>query len=50
MSENENIKEIIYYQRLPFILKIVQTKLISSHHNNPLADHFDIDKIKELIS
>ena len=46
----ENVYRVLYYQKLPFISKIIQTKLISWHHNNSLADHFGIDKTRELIN
>ena len=29
--------------------EIIWTELISRHYNNPLADHFGIDKTRELI-
>ena len=41
---------MLYHQGLPFVPKVIQTKLISRHHDNPLADHFGIDKTRELIS
>ena len=33
-----------------YISKVMRTKLISKHHNHPLASHFRIDKTRELIA
>ena len=33
-----------------FILKAIQTELISRHYNNPLVSHFDIKKTCELLA
>ncbi len=46
----EEIKEVLHYQGLPYMPEIVRTELISRHHDNPLAGHFGIDKIRELIA
>lgn len=43
------VKKILYHQKLPFILKALQIKLICRHHNNSLASYFGINKIRELI-
>ena len=40
---------MLHYQRLPFVPEIIRTKLISRHHDNPLAGHFSINKTRELI-
>lgn len=40
----EDIEEVFYYQGLPYISKITHSELISRHHNNPLAGHFEIEK------
>ena len=45
----EEVDRVLHYQRLLFILEAIQTKLISRHHNDPLARDFDIDKTRELI-
>ena len=31
------------------MLEIIQTKIISQHHNDPPAGHFGVDKTRELI-
>ena len=46
----QDIKGVLHYQGLPYIPEIIRTKLISRHHNNPLADHFGIEKIRELVA
>ncbi len=46
----ENIEQVLYYQGLPYIPKVICSKLISRHHNDPLAGHFDIKKTRELIA
>ena len=45
----KNVNRVLHYQELPFISKIIPTKLISRHHDNSLAGHFGINKTKELI-
>ena len=40
---------MLHYQKLLFVSKIIQIKLISQYHNNLLAKHFSINKNKELI-
>ncbi len=46
----EEIEEVLPHQGLPYMSEIVRTKLISRHHNDPLAGHFGIDKTRELIA
>lgn len=46
----KNIKEMFYYQGLPYVLKIICSKLISRHHNDLLVDHFGIEKTQKLIA
>ncbi len=40
---------MLHYQDLPYILKVICSELISRHHEDPLAGHFDIEKTRELI-
>lgn len=40
----EEIEEILHWEGLPYILKIVKTEFISRYYNNVLADHFTIKK------
>ena len=46
----EEIDDIFYYQSLPFVLKAIQTELISHHHNDLLAGHFGIKKTCKLLA
>ncbi len=41
---------MLHWEGLPYIPKVISTKLISRHYDNPLAGHFDIKKIPELIA
>ena len=40
----EDSDGILHYQCLPYIPKIIRTKLISRHYDDPLAGHFGIEK------
>ena len=44
-----DIDGVLHHQGLPFVPKIIRTKLIGRHHDDPLAGHFGIDKTRELI-
>ena len=46
----DDIDGMLHHQDLPYVPKIIRIELISRHHNNPLADHFGIKKIRELIA
>ncbi len=46
----KDIEEVLYYQSLPYVPKVIRSELISKHHNNPLAGPFDIQKTQELIA
>ena len=41
---------MLHYQGLLYVPEIIQTELISRHHDNPLAGHFGIEKTRELIA
>ncbi len=41
---------MLHYQGLPYLPKIVKTKLISTHYDDPPAGYFGIDKTRELIA
>ena len=49
-SWEENADMVIYNPNPLYIPEIVKTELISRYHDNPLAKHFRIDKIGELIT
>ena len=46
----ENVEEMLWYRELAYVSEIICSKVISHHHDNPLAGHFDIDKTRELVS
>ncbi len=46
----ENIEQVFHYQGFLYVPKVIRSKLISRHHNNPLASHFGIKKTRELIA
>ncbi len=46
----EDIEQILYYQGLPYVPKVIRSELISRHHDDPLVDHFGIEKTRELIA
>ena len=35
---------------MPYVFEIIRTKLISRHHNDPLAGHFNIKKTRKLVA
>ena len=39
---------ILHHQGLPYVPEIIRTELISRQHNDPLVDHFGIEKTREL--
>ena len=45
----EEIEKVLHHQGLQFVPKVIQTELISRHHDDPLAGHFGINKTRELI-
>ena len=46
----DDIHRVLHHQRLPYVPEIMQTELISRHHDNLLAGHFGIEKTHELIA
>ncbi len=46
----EDIEQVLYYQGLPYVPKVIRSELISKHNNNPLAGHFSIEKTRKLIA
>ena len=45
-----NINGVVHHQGLSYVPEILRTELISRHHDDLLAGHFDIKKIRELIA
>ncbi len=46
----EDIKQLLHYQGLLYVSKVIRSELISRHHNDPLAGHFGIEKTRKLIA
>ncbi len=46
----KDINQMLHYQGLLYILKVIRLELISRHHDNPLAGHFGIEKTCKLIA
>ena len=46
----EDIEEVFHYKYFLYVLKVICSKLISRHYENPLASHFGIKKMQKLIA
>lgn len=46
----EDIEQMLYYQGLLYVLKVIGLELIIRHCNNLLAGHYGIEKTRELIA
>ncbi len=46
----KDIEQVFHYQGLLYVPKIIRSELISRHHDDPLAGHFGIKKIRGLIA
>ncbi len=46
----EDIEQVLHYQSLPYVPKVIRSELISKYHNDPLAGHFGIEKTRKLIA
>ncbi len=46
----KDIKQVLHYQGLLYVPKVIRLGLISRHHNDLLAGHFGIEKTRELIT
>lgn len=42
----EDIEQVLYYQRLPYVLKVISFELISRQHDNSLTGYFRMEKIQ----
>ena len=45
----EEVEGVLQYRGPPYVPEIIRSEVISCHHNNPLAEYFGIDKIRELV-
>ncbi len=46
----KDIKQVFHYQGLLYVPKVIRSELINRHHDEPLTDHFGIEKTCELIA
>ena len=46
----EDVKRVLQYQGLLYVPEIIWSEVINCHHNDPLVDHFGIEKTRELVS
>ncbi len=46
----ENIEQVLHYQGLPYVSKVIRSELINRHQDDPLADYIGIEKTRELIA
>ncbi len=46
----EDIEQVLHYQGLPYVPKVIRSELIIRHYDNPLAGHFGIEKTREVIA
>ncbi len=51
LSESwKNIEQVLHYQGLSYVPKVIRSELISRYYDDPLAGHFAIEKTRELIA
>ncbi len=46
----EDIEQVLHYQGIPYVPKVICSELIRRQHNDPLAGHFGIEKTCKLIA
>ena len=49
LDRYEEIDGVLHHWGLLFVPEVIQIKLMSRHHNNPLASHFGMNKTRKLI-
>ena len=49
LEDWKDVKRVLQYQGLLYVSDIIYYKIISCHHNDPLAEHFGINETWELI-
>ncbi len=47
---SEDIEQVLHYQGLPYVPKVIHSELISRYHDDPLTGHFGIEKTRKLIA
>ena len=45
----EKVERMLQYQGLPYVPEIIHSEVISRHHDDPLEEHFGINKTRELV-
>ena len=45
----EDVERVLQCDGLSYVPTIIRSKVISRHYNNPLTEHFSIDKTRELV-
>ena len=45
----EEVEGVLQYRGLPYVPEIIRFEVINRHHDDPLAEHFGIDKTRELV-
>ena len=45
----EEVEGVFQYRGLLYVPEIIRSEVISRHYNDPLAEHFGIDKTRELV-
>ncbi len=46
----EDIEQVLHYQGLPDVSKVICSELIIRDHDDPLAGYFGIEKTRKLIA
>ena len=46
----KEIDGVLYRKGRPYLLEIIRTKIISRHHDEPLAGHFGVEKPWEWVA
>ncbi len=46
----EDIEKVLHREGLPYLPEIIRIKVISRHHDDPLAGHFGFEKTRELVA
>ncbi len=46
----KNIEQVLHYQSLSYVPKVIHLELISRHYNDPLAGHFGLEKTCKVIA
>ena len=45
----KDVERVLQYYRLPYVPAIIRSEVLSCHYNDVLAEHFGIDKTRELV-